>query len=157
MPRGQPKPPLTLSAEQTEQLRAMSASRSLPHGLVTLIHRWLARHPRFHVHFTPTGASWLNLVERWFAALTEKQIRRGVHRSTRELEDAIHRYIKPLTTIPNPSFGPKPPMKFLPASPAFVNELMAQDTSAEYRNAFPRDQNVSLVPRGLNQARRHGR
>ena len=58
-----------------------------------LIQRWLARHPRFHVHFTPTGASWLNLVERWFAALTEKQIRRGVHRSTRELEAAIRRYL----------------------------------------------------------------
>ncbi len=58
------------------------------------IHRWLARHPRFHLHFTPTGASWLNLVERWFAALTEKQIRRGVHRSTRELEDAIRHYIE---------------------------------------------------------------
>ena len=52
----------------------------------SLIHRWLARHPRFHVHFTPTSVSWLNLVERWFAALTEKQIRRGVRRSTRELE-----------------------------------------------------------------------
>jgi transposase len=59
-----------------------------------LIHRWLARHPRFHLHFTPTGASWLNLVERWFAALTEKQIRRGVHRSTRELEEAIRCYIE---------------------------------------------------------------
>jgi transposase len=58
-----------------------------------LIHRWLARHPRFHLHFTPTGASWLNLVERWFANLTEKQIRRGVHRSTRDLEQAIRRYI----------------------------------------------------------------
>ena len=58
-----------------------------------LIQRWLARHPRFHVHFTPTSASWLNLVERWFAALTEKQIRRGVHRSTRELEQAIRHYI----------------------------------------------------------------
>jgi transposase len=57
------------------------------------IHRWLLRHPRFHVHFTPTGATWLNLVERFFAALTEKQIRRGVHRSTRELETAIYRYI----------------------------------------------------------------
>jgi transposase len=58
------------------------------------IHRWLVRHPRFHIHFTPTGASWINLVERWFSALTEKQIRRGVHRSTRELEDAIRRYIE---------------------------------------------------------------
>ena len=58
-----------------------------------LIHRWLVRHPRFHVHFTPTGATWLNLVERFFAAITEKQIRRGVHRSTRELETTIYRYI----------------------------------------------------------------
>ena len=57
------------------------------------IHRWLARHPRFHLHFTPTGASWINLVERWFAALTEKQLRRGVHRSTQELERAIRRYV----------------------------------------------------------------
>jgi transposase len=67
-----------------------------------LIHRWLARHPRFHVHFTPTSASWLNLVERWFAALTEKQIRRGVHRSTRELEDAIRHYIETTNARPQP-------------------------------------------------------
>src|SRR5207245_5397610 len=58
------------------------------------IRDWLARHPRFHLHFTPTGSSWINLVERWFAALTEKQLRRGVHRSTRELEAAIRRYIE---------------------------------------------------------------
>ena len=49
-----------------------------------LIQRWLAKRPRFHLHFTPTSASWLNQVERWFAALAEKQLRRGVHRSTRE-------------------------------------------------------------------------
>jgi transposase len=67
-----------------------------------LIHRWLARHPRFHVHFTPTGSSWINLVERWFAALTEKQIRRGVHRSTRELEAAIRRYIQITNERPKP-------------------------------------------------------
>ncbi|MGH9318220.1 MAG: IS630 family transposase [Thermoanaerobaculia bacterium] len=59
-----------------------------------MIRRWMVRHPRFHVHFTPTGSSWINLVERWFAALTEKQIRRGVHRSTRELENAIRHYIQ---------------------------------------------------------------
>jgi len=64
-----------------------------------LIHRC---HPRFHVHFTPSGASWLNLVERWFAALTEKQIRRGAHRSTRELEDAIRRYIEVTNHRPKP-------------------------------------------------------
>jgi transposase len=54
-----------------------------------LIRRWLARRPRFHVHFTPTSASWLNLVERWFAALTEKQIKRGAHARTSALDAAI--------------------------------------------------------------------
>src|SRR5258705_13753004 len=58
-----------------------------------LIRRWLAKRPRWHLHFTPTGASWINLVERWFATLTEKQIRRGVHRSTRALATAIIEYI----------------------------------------------------------------
>jgi len=67
-----------------------------------LIHRWIVRHPRFHVHFTPTGATWLNLVERFFAALTEKQLRRGVHRSTRELETAIYHYIDHQNQAPKP-------------------------------------------------------
>ena len=67
-----------------------------------IIRRWLVRHPRFHVHFTPTGATWLNLVERFFAAITEKQIRRGVHRSTRELETAIYRYIEHQNQSPKP-------------------------------------------------------
>lgn len=58
-----------------------------------LIHRWLLRHPRFHLHFTPTYSSWINQVERWFAALTEKQLRRGAHRSVRALEDAIRVYL----------------------------------------------------------------
>jgi transposase len=67
-----------------------------------LIHRWLARHPRFELHFTPTGASWINMVERWFAALTDKQIRRGAHRSTRQLEDAINLYLALSNRHPKP-------------------------------------------------------
>src|SRR4029434_4009525 len=67
-----------------------------------LIRRWLAKRPRFHVHFTPTYGSWLNLVERWFAELTNKQIRRGVHRSTRELEAAITRYVALTNDAPKP-------------------------------------------------------
>lgn len=63
---------------------------------------WLARHPRFHVHFTPTSASWLNQVERWFATLTEKQIRRGTHRSTNELEQAIRQYLEVNNANPKP-------------------------------------------------------
>lgn len=66
------------------------------------IHRWLVRHPRFQLHFTPTGASWLNLVERWFAALTEKQLRRGSHRSTWQLEETIRRYIAEGNRHPQP-------------------------------------------------------
>ena len=57
------------------------------------VRRWLLRHPRVHFHFTPTYASWMNLVERWFAALTTKQLRRGVHRSVRELVAAIREFI----------------------------------------------------------------
>ena len=58
-----------------------------------LIRNWFAKRPRFHMHFTPTSASWLNLVERWFGLLTEKQLRRGVHQSRAELETAIYRYL----------------------------------------------------------------
>ena len=53
------------------------------------VRAWLARLPRFHAHFTPTSASWLNQVERWFATLSERQIKRGTHRSTLQLEAAI--------------------------------------------------------------------
>jgi transposase len=66
------------------------------------VKRWLARNPRFHVHFTPTSASWLNQVERWFATLTERQIRRGTHRSTVELESAIRDYLVLNNRDPNP-------------------------------------------------------
>ena len=66
------------------------------------IQRWMVRHPRFHVHFTPTSASWLNQVERFFATLTEKQIRRGSFRSTLQLETAIRDYLKHHNAQPKP-------------------------------------------------------
>jgi Integrase core domain. len=66
------------------------------------IQRWLAARPRFYIHFTPTSASWLNLVERWFALLTQKQIKRGAHRSTRELERAIREYVSITNEAPTP-------------------------------------------------------
>jgi len=67
-----------------------------------LIRAWLAKRPRFHLHFTPTSGSWLNLVETWFALLTARQLRRGVFRSTAELEAAIHRYIASTNENPKP-------------------------------------------------------
>jgi DDE superfamily endonuclease len=67
-----------------------------------LIPRWLLRHPRFHLQFTPTYASWINHVERWFAARTDQQIRRGSHRSTRALEGAMRLYLATYTADPKP-------------------------------------------------------
>lgn len=58
------------------------------------VRRWLARHPRFHMHFIPTSSSWLNLVERWFRDLTDRRLRRGVFRSVHVLIEAIEDYIE---------------------------------------------------------------
>jgi transposase len=63
---------------------------------------WLAKHPRFKLHFTPTSASWLNLVERFFAEITTKRIRRGTFTSVAELEDAIHDYLDRHNADPKP-------------------------------------------------------
>jgi transposase len=63
---------------------------------------WFADHPRYQVHFTPTSASWLNQVERWFAEITRKRIRRGTFRSVRELEKAIRDYIRANNKAPKP-------------------------------------------------------
>lgn len=67
-----------------------------------LVRAWLARRPHYHVHFTPTSASWINQVERWFAELTRKQLRRGVHTSTRELEKDICTFIQRHNENPRP-------------------------------------------------------
>ena len=69
-----------------------------------LIRDWLAKRPRWHVHLTPTSSSWLNQVERFFALLTERQIRRGVHRTTAEFEHAIRDYLVANNASPKP-FG----------------------------------------------------
>lgn len=89
-----------------------------------LIQRWLAKRPRFHVHFTPTSASWLNLVERWFAALTEKQLRRGAHRSTRELEQAIERYVAVTNAAPKPFLWTKTADEILASVARFCHRTL---------------------------------
>ncbi|MFB8000038.1 IS630 family transposase [Streptomyces sp. NPDC056002] len=66
------------------------------------IKTWLGKHPRFHVHFTPTGSSWVNQVERWFGLLTDKLIRRGVHTSVKALEDDIRAWIDTWNDNPRP-------------------------------------------------------
>ena len=63
---------------------------------------WVAKHPRFHMHFTPTSASWVNLVERFFRDITEERIRRGVFRSVTELKQAIAEYLQQRNANPKP-------------------------------------------------------
>jgi transposase len=66
------------------------------------VKKWLAKHPRFHLHFIPTSSSWLNLVERWFREITDKRIRRGVFRSVDQLIEAIRAYINEHNDNPKP-------------------------------------------------------
>ena len=66
------------------------------------VRRWLAQHPRFVLHFTPTSSSWINLVERWFAELTTKLLRRGKHRSVRQLNAEIRQWIDDWNENPRP-------------------------------------------------------
>jgi transposase len=90
-----------------------------------LIQRWLVRHPRYHLHFTPTGSSWINLVERWFGTLTERQLRRGVHRSTRELEEALRRYVQTYNQDPKPFVWTKTADEILEAVARFCKRISA--------------------------------
>jgi transposase len=77
------------------------------------IHRWLAAHPRFHLHFTPTSSSWLNLVERWFAELTTKRLKRAAHRSVRALNADIRAWIESWNENPRPYVWTKPAERIL--------------------------------------------
>jgi hypothetical protein len=74
---------------------------------------WLAKHPRFHMHFTPTSASWLNQAERFFGLITEDRIRRGVFKSVSELEAAIQDYLKHHNADPRPFVWPTAAIDFL--------------------------------------------
>lgn len=89
-----------------------------------LIHAWLAKRPRFHLHFTPTYASWLNQVERWFAALTTRQLRRGVHRSVREVETAIQAFIDAHNENPKPFIWTKTADEILASIARFAQRTL---------------------------------
>lgn len=92
------------------------------------IQRWLLRHPRFHLHFTPTGSSWLNLVERWFAELTNKKIRRGAHRSVQELEKDIRDWIATWNENPRPYVWVKSADQILQALARYCERVSAGAT-----------------------------
>ena len=87
------------------------------------IHRWLLRHPRFTIHFTPTYSSWLNLVERWFAELTERWLRRGTHRSTKELVASIRTWITGWNENPRPFVWHKTSDEILESLAAYCERI----------------------------------
>lgn len=93
------------------------------------VKRWFAKRPRYHVHFTPTEASWLNQVERFFAEITAKRIRRGVFRSIPQLEKAINDYVTGHNENPKPFTWTATADLILERVKTFVNELATQDTS----------------------------
>jgi transposase len=90
-----------------------------------LIRDWFAKRPRWHVHHTPTSASWLNQVERFFALLTDKALRRGVHRSTAELEAAIEAYVAATNADPKPFRWTKSADDILAAVQRFCTRTLA--------------------------------
>lgn len=97
------------------------------------VRRWCTRHPRFHVHFTPTSASWLNLVERWFALLTRRK--RGAHRSVRALETAIREYLAITNDAPRPFVRDEKRLtRSLPRWRDFVSESLTGDTRTLHRS-----------------------
>jgi transposase len=88
------------------------------------IRRWLVRHPRFHLHFTPTSSSWLNLVERFFAELTTRLLRHGVHRSVAELEADIRTWIDGWNRNPHPYVWTKTAEQILDSIGAYCQRLL---------------------------------
>lgn len=87
------------------------------------VKKWLIRHPRFHLHFTPTSASWLNLVERWFAELTNRKLRRSAHRSVTELERDIRQWIKEWNKDPKPFIWTKTADQILDTLAAYCQRI----------------------------------
>ena len=94
-----------------------------------LIRNWFAKRRRFHVHFTPTYGSWINLVERWFAELTNKRIRRGVFRSVKELETAIREYIDVHNEDPKPFVWTKTADQILASIARYAQRTTAAQAS----------------------------
>ena len=94
-----------------------------------IIRKWFAKRPRFHVHYTPTYGSWINLVERWFAAITNQRIRRGVFRSVRELEAAIREYIDVHNENPKPFVWTKTADQILASIARFAQRTGAPQPS----------------------------
>ena len=87
------------------------------------INTWLANHPRFHLHFTPTGSSWINQVERWFGYLTDQLLRRGVHKSVQALEKDVRDWIKIWNQDPKPFAWTKTAEEILDSLARYISRI----------------------------------
>jgi transposase len=99
------------------------------------VRTWLRRHPRFRLHFTPTYSSWLNLIERWFANLTEDALRRGTHLNTRELRDAIESYVSATNDEPKPFRWVKTADEIIASVSRFCARTLDQSTSRSFSDS----------------------
>ena len=120
------------------------------------VQAWLARHKRFHCHFTPTSSSWLNLVERFFAEITEKRIRRGAFTSVAELQQAIHDYLDRHNAAPKPFVWTKTALVILEKEARAKEKLDVSQTGyqaldsehSDVRSQAPRSRFVGAAPMG---------
>ena len=104
-----------------------------------IIRKWFAKRSHFHVHFTPTYGSWINLVERWFAELTNKRIRRGVFRSVKDLESAIREFIDVHNEDPKPFVWTRTADQILASIARFAQRTLS---------AHPSELNVRTIGTG---------
>jgi transposase len=95
------------------------------------VKKWLLAHPRFVLHFTPTSSSWLNLVERWCSELTTKKLRRGAHRSVRQLNTDIREWIDTWNDDPKPYVWTQTADQILESIATYCNRITNHDTSPD--------------------------
>ncbi|RKS04554.1 transposase [Nocardiopsis sp. Huas11] len=96
------------------------------------VRRWLVRHPRFHLHFIPTSSSWLNLVERWFAEITNRLIRRGTHRSVQALEKDIRAWAASWNENPRPYVWTKTAEEILESLASYCQRISKRTNQSEH-------------------------
>jgi transposase len=94
------------------------------------VHKWLLRHRRFHLHFTPTYGSWMNMVERWFSALTTKKLKRSAHRSVKELAADINAWVAAWNENPKPFVWHKTAEQILERLAAYCSTINADNINA---------------------------
>src|SRR6266568_4829211 len=128
-----PERAVVLCADEKSQI---TIDKTVPEGLdihvvcdnygthkTPAIKAWLARHPRIHLHFTPTGSSWINQVERWFGFLTDQLIRRGVHKSVQALEHQIREWVSTWNNDPKPFVWKKTAQEILDSLARYLQRV----------------------------------